>query len=134
MTKDLCLICGNLAEDRHHPTGRISGEGSRYLDPDFGGPLCHDDHELVSDDEKRLIALEADLTIRSTNLDHLEVRLRRLAAFGARWAEGLTAGVLQTFVASVARHLEDWANQLARAIDGLDQAHPDWRTLPEVNG
>jgi hypothetical protein len=130
-----CLLCGRPADDKHHPTARIADERSPYLDPELHLPVCHDDHELFGDDQKRQADLETDLaTARTTILDWLEVRLRRLAAFGGRCAEAIVNETLKALVAALARHLDRWADELARAIAGLDRAYPAWRTIPEVHG
>jgi hypothetical protein len=130
-----CLICGLPKVAEHHPTARIAGDFSPYLDPELHLPACHDDHELFGDDQKRQVDLEPNLSSeRATVLDWLEVRLRRLAAFGGRCAEAIVNETLRTFVAALAQHLDRWANELACAIAGLNRAFPTWRTIPEVHG
>jgi len=130
-----CLICGLPKVAEHHPTARIAGDHSPYLDPELHLPVCHDDHELLGDDQKRMVDLEPTLSDElATVLDWLEVRLRRLAVFGGRCAEAMVNETLKACVADLAQHLDRWADELARAIAGLDRAHPAWRTIPEVHG
>jgi hypothetical protein len=136
MRRDPCLFGGDHdAEDWHHPTGRVAGGRSPYLDRGLVAPLCHDDHELVGDDEKRRADREPDLMRPdATSLDWIEVRLRRLAVFGARCAEAVPLEWLRIFIASLARHLDAWANELNRTIGALDLSSPGWRTLPGLHG
>jgi hypothetical protein len=130
---DVCLLCGQLADEVHHLTARVAGDRSRYLDPDLRMPACHDDHQLFGDDQKRHADLEPSLRNRTTLLDWLEVRLRRLAAFGGRCAEAIVNEALKALVGVLAQHMDRWANELARVIAGLDRAYPAWRTIPEVH-
>src|SRR5205823_13197345 len=129
----LCLLCGRPADEDHHLTARVAGDRSPYLDPDLRLCVCHDDHQLFGDDQKRMVDLEPNLRERTTFLDWLEVRLRRLAAFGGRCAEAIVNEALKALVAVVAQHLDLWANELARVIAGLDRACPAWRTIPDVH-
>lgn len=129
-----CLLCGLAAAERHHPTARVAGDRSPYLDAELRLPVCHDEHQLFGDDQKRDADLEPDLTDPgATSLDWLLVRLRRLAASGGRCAEATSNETLKAFIALLAAHVERWANQLATAIAGLDRAAPAWRTIPEVH-
>jgi hypothetical protein len=49
-----CILCGGPSDYQHHPTGRIAGEDSPYLDPTYTVGVCHDDHYLIHDDLKTL--------------------------------------------------------------------------------
>ncbi len=127
--------CGRPADELHHPTARVAGEGSPYLDPDFRVPACHDDHALVGDDQIRMADVEPRLAQDDTTiLDRLEVRLRRTGAFVGRVAEALKIAVVVALVVGLATYLERWANELAAAIGILDSALPGWRTLPGMHG
>ena len=132
---DFVCYCGRPADELHHPTARVAGEGSPYLDPDFRVPACHDDHALIYDDQRRMADLEPDLGRDDvTILDRLEVRLRRVAAFVGRVGEILQIAGLIALVAGLATHVERWANELAVAIAILDSSVPGWRTLPGIHG
>jgi hypothetical protein len=132
---DFECYCGKPADELHHPTARVAGESSPYLDPGFGVPACHDDHALVGDDQRRMADLEPDLARGDvTILDRLEVRLRRVAAFVGRVGEALGLAALVALLVSLATHLERWANELGTAIAILDSAMPGWRTLPGIHG
>ena len=132
---DFVCWCGAPAEELHHPTGRVAGEGSPYLDPGFRAPACHNDHALIYDDQRRMVDLEPDLTqTDATILDRLEVRLRRVAAFVGRVGEAIGIAALIALMAGLATHVERWANELGSAIAILDAAMPGWRTLPGING
>jgi hypothetical protein len=132
---DFVCYCGQPADELHHPTARVSGDGSPYLDPDFRVPACHDDHALIYDDQRRMADLEPDLARDDvTILDRLEVRLRRVAAFVGRVGELLQIAALVALVVGLATHFEGWANELGTAIAILDSAMPGWRTLPGIHG
>jgi len=132
---EFTCYCGKPADELHHPTGRVAGDGSRYLDPDFRVPACHDDHALVGDDQRRMAGLEPDLgRSDATTLDRLEVRLRRAAAFLGRVGEALQVAAGVALMVGLAVHLDRWANELTIAIGILDAAAPGWRRLPGING
>ncbi len=134
MTSEVCW-CGAAGVELHHPTARVGGDDSPYLDPEFRVAACHDDHALVSDDQLRMRALEPDLDRADvTVLDRLEVRLRRSAAFVGRVGGAIPLAALVMMITGLAVHLERWANELASAIGALDRAVPGWRTLPGING
>lgn len=132
---DFVCWCGAPAEELHHPTARVAGDGSPYLDPGFRVPACHDDHALIYDDQRRMADLEPDLARDDvTILDRLEVRLRRIAAFVGRVGEVFQIAGLIALLIVLASHVEHWANDLAAAIAILDAAVPGWRTLPGIHG
>ena len=132
---DFVCYCGKRADELHHPTARVAGDGSPYLDPDFRVPACHDDHALAGDDQLRMTDIEPNLSREdATILDRIEVRLRRVAAFGGRIAEVLPVAALVALIAGLATHLDRWANELASAIGILDAAMPGWRRLPGMHG
>jgi hypothetical protein len=134
LSEFLCY-CGQPAAERHHPTARVAGEGSPYLDPGFWVPACHDDHALIRDDQLRMADFEPDLTHTDvTILDRLEVRLERVAAFIGRVAEVLQVAVVVAILAGLATYLERWGNELTTAIAILDAGMPGWRTLPGMHG
>lgn len=132
---DFLCYCGRPAAELHHPTARVAGERSPYLDPDLGVPACHDDHALIYDDQRRMAELERDLErLDATILDRLEVRLRRTAAFAGRVAEAVALSAVVAVILGFATHLERWANELDTAIRILDASFPGWRTLPGMHG
>jgi hypothetical protein len=127
-----CLICAQAAVAKHHLTARDHRE--RYLDPRLTGPLCHDHHEFVGDDEYTLA--DGHVVDTSTGLGRLEVRLTRLAVFLGTLADSpVLAGLpvpLARFLADLARHLAAWAGELAQSIQLLDRYQPGWRTIPGI--
>jgi hypothetical protein len=132
---DFVCYCGRPADELHHPTARVAGDGSPYLDEGFRVPACHDDHALVGDDQRRMADLEPDLTrAGATILDRLEARLRRVAAFVGRVGEAIGLVALVALMTGLATHLERWANELGAAIAILDSSMPGWRTLPGIHG
>lgn len=132
---DFVCYCGKPAGELHHPTARVAGDGSPYLDSGFRVPACHDDHALIYDDQRRMLDLEPDLAgDDATILDRLEVRLRRVAAFIGRVGETIGIAVLVALMMGLATYFERWANELGSAIAILDSAVPGWRTLPGING
>lgn len=134
MSDSVCF-CGRPADELHHPTARVAGDGTPYLDPEFRVPACHDDHALAGDDQLRMADVEPDLAREDvTIIDRVEVRLRRVAAFSGRIAEVLPLAALVTLIAGWGTHLERWANELASAIAILDAAMPGWRRLPGMDG
>ena len=113
-------FCGGPWDYSHHYTGR-DHEG-RYLDPEFKGPACHDDHYLLHDDwhtqeiEKVLSPL--------TFFERVEIRLRRWAANCARMDEAMRGGTPHGLLGMI---LARWADELRRGIDVLDYRYPGWR-------
>lgn len=134
MSAPICW-CGQPGVERHHPTARIAGEHSAYLDPEFWAWACHDDHALAYDDQVRMAEFEPELGgPNSTRLEVLEVRLRRVAAFFGRLAEAIGLPALVPILAIFATHADRWANELHDVIGILDAGIPGWRTLPGLHG
>jgi hypothetical protein len=121
-----CLLCPEPPEDNHHVTGR--GPDGRYLDPKLVGPLCHDCHELVEEDNT---AGAPDHASTETFLGSLELRLSRTAGFVGRVAATLP-DPFATLFAWLASHLARWASRLHDSLAALDQNAPQWRTIPGV--
>jgi hypothetical protein len=98
--KPRCLLCEDPSEDRHHLTA--TDERGAYLDPELRAPLCHDHHELASDD---LHTVGTPAGSRSTTfLGSLELRLTRTAAFLGRVADAAPEP-FASFLALLALHL-----------------------------
>ena len=114
MSEFLCY-CGRPASELHHPTARVAGAASSYLDPDFKIAACHDDHALLGDDQLRMADLEPELAASDVTIfDRIEVRLERVAEFIGRVAGALQVAVVVAILAGLATHLERWATELRR--------------------
>ena len=123
----VCLRCGEPAEAGHHVTWR--GTDGFYLDPEFRAALCHSHHEFVGEDRWTIEGTNAGRS--DTSLDSLYLRLSRTAFFVGRLAESLPEP-LATFLASLAKHLACWADDLSRSIGVFSEYSPEWRTFPGV--
>jgi hypothetical protein len=115
-----CAICGKqVRRDGHHLTGR--GQGGLPLDDDLIADLCHDDHELVHDDLRRL---HIDTPLQSSNvLERIERRLQRVGVFLGRVGEA--TGITWSLLLAVA--CVRWASELRAAVVALDRWNGDWR-------
>jgi hypothetical protein len=124
-----CLWCGAAGCRGHHPTGR--GPDGRYLDPDLTFPSCHDHHELSHDDWRALGIQDCEHGQEPGRppsfIERVELRLRRLAATVGRLAE---AHPQHKWLATLARALKCWADELARDIAVRDKRDPGWRSDP----
>jgi hypothetical protein len=117
-----CAICGREGRwELHHLTGK--DDQGTYLDPRLTIPLCHDHHTLCSDDWNTLDL--AKVEIRLTMLDRVELRLLRLAQGLARIDAGQGGG---TIWGRMAAAVNEWARELHRFREGLDDVYPDWRS------
>jgi hypothetical protein len=120
-----CVRCGAAGHDQHHPTWR--GSDGRYVDPAFTVPLCHDCHELTGDDTRTAgLAGSAATSV----LESLELSLRRLAVFLARFDAGPCAPLTLGF----ARWCLTRADELSREIGRLDRSLPAWRIAGSADG
>ena len=119
-----CLFCGAPAERDHHCTGRDAL--GRYLDPEFVGPTCHDDHELVHDDWHTRGVGDGRVET-ATFLHALELGLTRTAMFVGRLAE-VTPPPLDGFLGRLAAWLAKMASGLSGSIALLDRYCPEWQS------
>jgi len=95
MSEKACLLCGGAVEDEHHVAGR-------RIDPDLTAPVCADCHQRQHEDMR-----DAGVHLDS---DHTAGVLGRLVSF---------LRSLGAFFAGLAEALLRWADEIARAIEGL---------------
>lgn len=113
-----CCLCGvtdiELLEEVDVPRSWLEAHhvATRLVDGKLVAVLCLNHHAMAT-------ALQWDLGAlsRTTAGSFFEQMIRAMLSLGS-------------FFELLAKTLYDWAKLIAQAVTALDQAHPDWRSIP----
>jgi len=87
MSAGPCAFCGSPASEHDHPTGRLGGARSPYLDPDLWTPCCRRCN-LLNAQAWRTLRLAHGPATPATRLRRLAFGASRLAVGPCLWTPG----------------------------------------------